>query len=225
MAKVISNLDDCIEYINSIYEADSSAPTSGDEDFTVWTSILNIAVNLWENETGMLWKELFVKLSDATTGDKTTTTARSYDVPDDFRFPASGIVWIGSGSTKTAYKVINIEDLTLYENNSDNWCYFVLGGTPSLEFNPNCSLASGATINYAYYKNATKLSTGTDELEMSDPMFAVFYALSELRRDEGDASSGQIATQKLEAMKTKNTLPTWHQEYSLLNNTSDGFGV
>ena len=61
MSKVISTLGDAIEYINFLYESDNQPPISGDEDYTVWTGLLNIAINLWEKEEGLLWKELFAK--------------------------------------------------------------------------------------------------------------------------------------------------------------------
>jgi len=225
MAKIITDLDSAIDYINTLYESDSTAPSSGDEDYAVWTALLNIAVNLWENEEGMLWNELFVKLADASDGDKTTSAGdTSYDVPSDFRFPASGYVWLGSGTSKTAYKVIKQEEIQLYENTTSNWCYFLMDGSPTLEFNPNLTITGGYTISYNYYKNATKLTTGSDTFEMSDPMFAVYYVLSELRRDEGDALSASIATQKLEGMKTRNVMPTWFQSDNLMNKTDAGFG-
>ena len=55
MAKVISTLSDAITYINSLYDLDATAPTAGDEDYTVWTSLVNAAINLWETEEGVLW--------------------------------------------------------------------------------------------------------------------------------------------------------------------------
>lgn len=210
MAQVISTLTDVIGYINSLYEGNTDPPTSGDDDFTYWTSLVNVAVNLWENEEGMLWNELFVKLSAAATGDKTTVAGDySYALPTDFKFPASGYVWLGSGSNKTALKVVKKEETQALENDTSNWCYFT--GT-TLEINPNLTIEAGNTIYYNYYKYATKLTTGTDTVEMSDPMFAVYFVLSELRREEGDTTSAAIATQKLEAMKTKNVMPTWLQD-------------
>jgi hypothetical protein len=226
MAQIISTLSDAISYINSLYEGDSTTPSSGDEDYTLWTALLNVAVNVWETEEGVLWKELFVKLSDAATGDKTTVANDySYTCPTNFRFPASGYVWLGSGSNKTAVKVIKQEELTLYENNTDDWCYFLMDGSPTLEFNPNMTITGGYTINYNYYKFATKLTTSTDTFEMSDPMFAVYFAISELKRDEGDTAAGAVASQKLEGMKTRNVMPTWYQSDSVTNKTEDGFGV
>lgn len=223
MAKVIDTLDDFIENVNTLYESDSSAPSSGDEDYTVWTALANMAVNIWEYEEGMLWKELFVKLADAATGDKTTVAnTTSYDCPDDFRFPASGYVWLGAGTSKTAYKVLKLEEVQAYENDSSNWCYFL---PDTLEFNPNLSLTADYTISYNYYKDATKLSTGTDTFEMSDPMFAVYYTISELKKDEGDVSALSIATQKLEGMRTRNTMTTWMQDSGTLSPSDDGLGL
>lgn len=226
MARILTDLDDAIEYLNTLFEADSTPPASGEEDYTVWTSLLNIGVDIWENEEGQLWKELFVKLADAPDGAKTTVAGQtSYTTPALFRFPASGYVWLGTGTNKTAYKVIPQEKVQLYENNSENWCYFLMDATPTLEFNPNLSIEGGKTISYNYYKYATKLTTGSSTFEMADPFFAVYYALSELKKDEGDASPLTIATQKLEAMKIKNIQPAWYQDNSLNDGIEDGFGI
>jgi len=189
----------------------------------VWTDLLNIAINIWENEEGIHWKKLFVELADAATGDKTTAASDySYALPSDFRFPNSAYVWTGSGTDKTPYKVINIEDKQLYENNSENWCYF----TPTtLEFNPNCTIDAGYTISYNYYKKASAVSSGSDTFEMTDPMFAVYYALSELKKEEGDTSALTIATQKLEAMKTENETGAKFQDNTVDNPTNEGFGT
>jgi hypothetical protein len=228
MAKVISTVSDAIDYINTLYESDATAPTSGDEDFTVWLSLLNVAVNIWEMEEGILWRELFSKLSSASDGSKTTVASTtSYSVPSDFRFPASGFVWLGSGTNKTAYKVIAQENVQTMENDSSRWCYFMMDTSPTLEFNPNLAstIPAGYTISYNYYKNASKLTAGASTFEMSDPLFAVYYALSELRREEGDTTSQQIATQKLEAMKTRNYAPAWLQEDTAFSPHDAGFGI
>ena len=225
MSAIISTLDDAISYINSLYEFDSEVPTPGDEDFTVWTALLNIAKNIWATEEGVLWAELFVKLSDAATGDKTTSAGDySYACPTDFDFHASAYVWLGSGNNKTPYKVISIEKLQLYENDGGNWCYFIRGASPSLNFNPSLSIPASQTISYNYYKFASKLTTGADRLEMSDPMAAVFYAVGELKKEEGDSSALQVLSQKIEGMKTKNRMPTWLQTDDVFDGAETGWG-
>ncbi len=228
MASIIQTLGDFISYLNTLYESDSTAPSSGDEDYLVWTSLANIAINLWENEEGILWSELFAKLVDATDGTKTITAGTySYACPTNFIFSASGFVRLTSSTgVKTFYRVIKPQEVQLLANDGGEWCYFLgnISGGYTLNFNPNLTLNTGDTITYEYYKAATKLSASTDKFEMSDPMFAVYYALSELKKEEGDTTSLSIATQKLEGMKTKNIMPAWFQSDANTNQTEDGFG-
>lgn len=225
MAQVITDLDDAIDYINVLYNNSSTAPSSTEEDYLVWKSMINVSVSSWENEEGMLWNELFVKLSDAPDGDTTTSAGDySYAVPTLFRFPASGYVWVGSGTNKTAFKIIKQQDLQLYENNRENWCYFLMDGSPTLEFNPNLTITGGYTISYNYYKKASTLTTGSSTFEMSDPMFSVFYVLSELKKEEGNSFEVQMMNNKMEAMKLRNIMPTWQQDDTFSNQTEPGFG-
>jgi len=185
----------------------------------VWTNLINMAVDLWEHEEGILWKELFVQLADAADGDKTTVAGQTeYDLPTDFKFLNSGYVWVDD----TPFPVIKVEDLQLYDQNTANWCYFT---TSHLEFNPNLTVTAGGTIKYNYYKNATALSTGTDTFEMSDPMFAVYFAVAQLTKEEGNAEVLNIAMQKLEAMKVRNEAPAYYQDNSMMNPVADGFGI
>lgn len=228
MSAVISTANDAITYLNTLYESDETAPDSTDADFTVWLSLLNVAINLWEYEEGVLWKELFVKLADAADGDKTTSANdTSYATPSDFKFPASGYVWLGTGTAKTPYKVISQEKVQLVQNDSSHWCYFLMDTTPTLEFNPNLSstMGAGQTISYEYYKHATKLTSGSSTFEMADPMFAVYYAVSELKKDEGDASALTVATQKLEGMRTRNVMPSWFQDSASFSPVDVGMGI
>jgi len=223
MAKVISDLDDAISYINSLYNLGVTPPAEGDDDYVLWTSLINMSVNLWETEEGVLWNELFVKLADAATGDKVTSGGtNSYDCPDDFVFPASAYIWLGYGTTKSAYKVIDVKRLTLRENDTGKWCYFING---ALEFNPNLAVPDNYTISYDYYKTATALSGGSDTFEMSDPLFAVYYVVGELKKEEGDTSALQIASQKMEAMKTRNIMPPWlADDDNLTDSIEEGLG-
>lgn len=214
-----------MEIVAAMYDSTSTEPESGEEDYAVRTYLANLAVNVWENEEGMLWNELFVKVADASDGDRTTSANdTSYTVPTDFRFPASGFVWLGSGTSKVPYQIIKQEDVQLYENDRGNWCYFLLDGSPTLEFNPNLTITGSQTISYLYYKKASKLTSGSSSFEMADPMFAVYFALAELKKEEGNNMELQMAQQKLNAMKSKNEMTGWHQVDQLSNKVETGFG-
>jgi hypothetical protein len=221
MAQIISTLDDAIEYLNTLYNFSSTPPTDEEEEYAVWTSLFNVAINLWEREA--LWEELIVWLADASDGDKLTVADTfEYDCPTDFRFHVGGWVWLGDNTNKEAYQVIKAKEVHLHHNDTERWCYFLNG---ILYFNPNLTFNGGETINYEYYKKASAVSGGTDVFEMSDPMFAVYFALSELKKDEGDSTAAQIATQKLNKMVDENDASGWFQPDNLMNKTEEGFGV
>lgn len=213
--------------MNVLYNGNSTPPVDGDEDWEVWTELLNVAISIWEKEEGTLWRELYSTLASAADGDKTTTANDySYDCPTDFVFPV-GFVRTISNSISTYFVVINPDEVQLQDDTQGRWCYFT-GNTSTgydLHFNPDLTLTTGDTIAYEYYKTASAVSTGTDKFEMSDPMFAVYYALAELKKDEGDTSGFTIATQKLEAMKTLNNMAAEFQESTLLSPTGSGFNT
>ena len=219
------NLTQCVNYINTLYNLNATPPVAGTSDWNTWTVFINIAINLWEKEEGMLWNELYTTLSGAADGTKSTTAGTwSYAVPTNFVFPNAAYVWIGTGTNKQAVKVIEQKDKQLYENNSDPWCYFLKNPTPMLYFNPNWVVPTG-TLNYEYYKTATLMVNGVDVVEMSDPMFTVYYTVNELNKDTGDTSSGTIATQKMESMRTKNEMGSPNESNSVLNGLGEGMGI
>lgn len=225
---IVSSVVDYMKFLNTLYNGSSTPPTSGEEDYLVWLNLANTAINVWENEEGTLWNELFIHLSDSSVEDEdgsreTIADTYSYSVPFDFKFSASTYVWIGP--SKIPYKVIQQVDSQLYANDTGNWCYFLFAATPTLEFNPNCQLPAGQVIEYDYYKYAEKLTGDSSEFEMSDPMFAVYYSLAELKKEEGNSGELQMASQKLEAMKTRNGMVPWYQEDQLHNFDGGGFGI
>lgn len=225
MARIVNTLDDAIKKLNTLYNSSSTPPIAGSEDYLIWADLFNTAINIWENEEGMTWQQLFTNLSKASDGDKVTTTSNSYVLPSDFNFPNSAYIYLGNGVNKTPYKVIKPQDIQLYANDTSNWCYFLLDSSPTLEFNPNLTMTAGQTISYNYYKYASAVSTGTDKFDMSDPGYCIYYALSELKKEEGDATALPIANQKLEAMRTKDFMTAQFQDNTTQNPIQDGFGT
>ena len=78
------------------------------------------------------------------------------------------------------------------------------------------SQTTGKTIDYPYYKDATIPSADGDIIEMSDPMFAIHYALSILHENDGQGDRATLAlakaSSKLSGMRWKNVMPAWFQD-------------
>jgi len=228
MAVIIQTLADFVSYLNTLYESDSTAPSSGDEDYTVWTALANIAINIWEREEGVNWKELHTNLSDASDGDTAIEDDDwDYDCPTDFDHVVGKVRLVSTSGISSYFNVISSKEVPLADDTSGQWCYFTgnISSGHDIHFNPDLNLTTGDTITYEYYKKATKLSATTDKFEMSDPMFAVYYALSELKKEEGNADEIAIATQKLEAMRVSNMSPSEEESNSIINRSEAGFGA
>ena len=226
-------LDGIQESIHSFYEGDVDVPASSDDDYTVRTRLCNAAINRWEQEDGILWNELWVKLSDAADGTKTTTTALTYACPTDFAFPGGFVRLYTTAGQSTYYSVIEPGKAQLWDNENHKVCWFT--GSPQDTYTLNFLDApvSGQTISYEYYKTADTLSDTTDVPEMKDPYFIVYYVVSRLYELDNRVSLSQKAFQEAEQrmsqMRTKNMQSTWNQESRVDDSDSlmgyGGFGV
>ncbi len=77
---------------------------------------------------------------------------------------------------------------------------------------------AGLTIDYPYYKDPFIPSTTAHVIEMSDPWFAVYFALAKLHEYDGEGDRAILAlTQakgRLDAMKTQNAVaPNFQEDY------------
>lgn len=216
------------ELIHSLYEGDSDNPTStGDDDWVLRARYAKQAVLRWQNdEDGTLWRELYINLSDAATGDKTVTSpivaAQQCDAPDDFVF-LNGYVRIG---TEFFEQILpeQAQSVTLTPERHVVW----VTGNASVGFTINFYGLSdamvGQTIEYEYYKTADIPSQSSDEFEMSNPLYVVNSVVADLFSGDGDTNrSGKhftIAEQLYSGMKLKNM-----QLGALQSNQIPGSGI
>jgi len=204
------------EYLHTLYEGDNSTPTATGNDYLARRILLNAAIGIWEVEE--IWNELYVNLSSAADGDKTTTADDStYDTPTDFKFPL-GYLWIGT----TAYELIPPEDYTLMSSTSTGHRIYYVTGNKSSGYVINIFNApssTGDTIRYEYYKEASTLTATTSVFEMSDPWFAIYFALSELFGQDGKdrkaAEAFALAASRLDRMKEINSMPGFYQRNAI----------
>ena len=199
--------------LHILYEGNNSTPASTTSDYLTRRGLMNVGIATWEKEG--LWRELYVNLSDAADGDKTTTADDAdYDCPTDFIFPV-GFLRIGT----SYYPFRDVEKYQLTTSSDDStYFYYVTGNKNTgydIHIHPTPS-STGDTITYEYYKSATALSATTTVFEMNDPYFAIYFALSKLLELDGKMGEAQKAFveagERLERMKEINmTVPFYQQ--------------
>lgn len=227
------SLDEILEHIHVLVEKDTDYPTSSEEDYAARTKLVNNAIDIWASEEAVYWNELFTSLSDAADGDTTAVAdTEAYDCPSDFEFVTGQLRLQDSDGSATYFDKIPPEDSINLDNDTGTYCFWVTGNDSAgyqvhIHPTPTDNDYDGYTIEYDYYKSPTTLSSATDETEMPDPFFAVYWVGAELLSDELPSTANtyrQIAMNKLRAMKVKNDTPApW--EPMVIQDSYSGFGV
>lgn len=215
MALTEANLQDAVQ---GLYEGDTSTPAATDEDYLARREIFNAAINRWEEYEGTLWRELWGTLTDAADGTKTTAASTlAYSAPTNFRFPG-GYVRL-SGDSNTYYRVIPVEKVQALDNVDKKVVYFT--GNPQDGYNLNFldQPEASKTILYEYYKTADTITATTDNLEMADPYFVVYFALARLYKQDNQIGNSteafREAESRLQQMKIKNMMQPPFQEHAI----------
>lgn len=220
--------------LHYLFTGDTSTPSSSDSEYTLRTELLSDAIDAWDSENGIVWSELWQQLSDASDGDTTVVAnTRDYNCPTDFRFPGGFVLITDSNGDNEYVRVVKQEEAELLKNLDQKACYFTGNKKIGFDLHFLYQPTAGTTINYPYYKDPFKPSSSSDVIEMSDPTFAVYYALSQLHEMAGSGDRATLALAKaqarLDGMKTKNLMATWFQDNSVPDRdyavNTGGFGV
>ena len=221
--------------LHSLYQGDTDTPTSADAEWTDRFRKLKTAIREWASEKGVLWNELWTLLSAAATGGKTVLAATlAYDAPDDFDFPGA---WVKTGSAAggwTYWDVVSPERAQSFGNTPMQCVFFTGNQNEGMTVNFMKQPTVGDTIEYPYYKTPTYPDAAGEIIEMSDPMFAVYFVLSQMHEIDGEGDRAvkalRQAQAKLNGMRTRNVMPAFLQENRVLDHQEDGgrangFGV
>jgi hypothetical protein len=216
------NEEDIIKSIYYLVEIDSEPWGTSDDEYLTARGLANIAIDRWEKYENTSWNELFAKYSDYESNN-VTTDSYSYNCPDDFVRPCSFVRVNGE-----LYDVKKPQELASLKESTDKWVYFM--GNPNdgytLNFNPNITMVADQTLDFEYYKSATKFTTSTDVSEMSDPYFIVYFVAAHMGDEGINTDYFQMAEARLEQMKTVNTSSLFGVSDNI-NNSLDslsGFG-
>lgn len=217
--------NEIIDIVYSLYETDTTGWEATDEEYLAARKYANVAIARWESYDNTTWRELWVTLTAAATGDKTLTAGDySYDCPTNFRRPGS---WVRTGSTPTFWEVIPPEQAASIGSQAGKYCWFT-GNVKDgfdLNFNPNETLTTGDTIYYEYYKTASTFTTTSSTTEMADPYFIVYYILYRFLKNDGEDYSDEANQSEdlLENMRTAN-MSGLHGIPTTISTNTQGFG-
>lgn len=183
-------LQDAQEQIASEIDQSASAPTAGGTDWNIRKNALNRALIDWEKSSD--WESLKVVHNSKVTAAGFATLG----LPADFNkldgFPR--ITW--DGTTAQDFTVIDPSNNGLYfdsdlyvnvfTNARDNKSMYIHAST----------LASGASVQFTYYKSPQSLASATDIISCPDPTYIIQRALYYVYKGRED---GRFPEAKVEA--------------------------
>jgi hypothetical protein len=211
--------------LHKLYQGNTTYPASTEEDYIVRRGLLNGGVDLWENEKGIFWNELFTTYTDTI-----ATGVTSKDLTADFRLPAGNFYILSSGNVPTYYRFIKPHQQSIELSNSSAKYFYITGSPGAYKLNihptPTAEL-NGLTCKLDYYKTATKITGITDVIEMADPYFAIYFALAKLFMDDGSEQASvmmQIAMDKLSNMRIKNEVMPFYNPDLIPDPDGTSFG-
>jgi hypothetical protein len=200
-----------------LLEQDKDAWASTDDEWTVARGFLNIGIGRWEFYENTTWRELWGMLSDATSGVAPSTMKTTiadivdYDCPTNMRRLGGYVTTKGTSNARIFWQVIPPEEVAKWANSDASYCYFTGSEKTGfdLHFNPNYDMPANLTIDYPYYKVATKTAATSDTTEVGDPYFLSYFIASHMAEGGVDPDMMNMAEARLEQMRTVNMSSIW----------------
>ena len=202
-------ISDLMNEIFYDFEKSVDTPDKTSEDYLVRLRYARKAIEKWENEIGIEWKELFGTISGTLTAGFYNDNSGTNTL-ENFKRPA-GFLIVGTDK----YEYVRPEQVEKEQReNASKKIYTVTGSKGTFSINVYPVVTGAFTLNYR--KLATKFYTGneTTEIEMSDPTFIIHDVLAQLYADDVNNDQAwiemQTATAKMEAMKLNNEIIPWY---------------
>jgi hypothetical protein len=174
-------IDQALQSVHRQYEGDVDYLEFDDEETQLRVEYLKDGIKDWVEKFPER-REQFYSLEDAVDGDKVTTGSDTvYDCPENFTRNA-GTVKIGDSIYLSYIDPSQIEK-KLQENPSEYW-YTILGYPGAFQLRINPVQAASSAINYDYYGEITLPSTTTDLIPISRPLYAVYYTLNKIYKED-----------------------------------------
>lgn len=222
--------DDIFEAYYNLYRAEATTPSSTDDEYTVGMRLANEAISRWENYDGTLWQQLYdTRVNNGTGGATIVYGDSTYATPTNFKKGGGKIRLVDSdGNTRFYISLVSVEEAQF---KSDDAIYAYFTGYPGnyvLNINGITQSMDGLTIDYDYYKTATKFTTGTSTTEMSNPYFIIHRMLANRFRASRNpyySSALRDGEDALKIMQLENNSGTWSNPWSLPDRSGASWGA
>lgn len=196
--------------LHYLYQGDTDVPTSTEDDWTIRITLLESAIEAWYAEEGILWRELWKTASG-------TTSGTSISLPSDFRKPG-GFLRIKEDDTNWSYwPIVSPEKSELIKNVTTKPKFGYITGNEADGFTLYLSVNPGShSYEMPYYKDPAYPDAAAEVIEMSDPWFAIYFALAKLHELDGEGDRAGLAlgqaSVRLKAMRVRNEIAAPYQE-------------
>lgn len=225
------DLDLLFQQYYSQYRVEAQIPASTDDEYVIFTSLANEAINRWANYDNTFWKELYMTNQLDGSGDTVlAANTTEYAAPTNMRIAGGYIrVYNSLGTTIKRIPIIEPQEAQ-WQSDVASYAYFI--GNPNSGFNLNINPVPqptevGLSFDYVYYKTPSLLATGADTPEMSQPYFIVHRALANRFRGSRNpyyAAAKNDAEDVLKTMQMENNSGNWADPWKLADHTGGNFG-
>lgn len=195
---------------------DVVAPDEGSDDWDLRTELANDAIEVWEQEGTEAggWAELYTTLEEENDEDDTIATdamrtwvngTTSYDAPTNFQRLTGFVFVTDTDGVQHTHEYVRPEKVQRFLATGDDRRYAYVTGNKKSGHKIHimgADYASGAIIDYPYYKDATPLVDADDVIEMSKPRFVFLQVLSDLFAEDDPDRSAQYANEAIAVMST-----------------------
>lgn len=220
---------------------DTTPPETDSDDWLLRTELANDAIETWEQEGTPLggWAELYQTLAQQYIDDSAVATAAMktwvsgtyiYDAPTNF-VRLTGYVFVtDANGTVSKHEYIRPEKVQRFLASGDDRRYAYVTGNRKSGYKIHImgnNYASGAVIDYPYYKTASPLSAEEDIVEMSNPRFVFLQVLADLFAEDDPDRSAQYANEAIgvmETMKLQNIMALEQQRDRTEEAVEDSYG-
>lgn len=178
----------------------SSAPTEGGTDWTIRLNFANRSLIDWRESND--WGALKVVHN----GRVSVAGGASYVLPVNFN-KLDGLPRIVSdGSTSYDFPVISPSDNNLHTDSENFVNVFTNDRDTKVMYIHSATLASGASVQFTYWKSPQSLASAVDVIEVSDPTFVVQRSLYYLykSREDGRFPEAKVESDRILARMIEN---------------------